>query len=214
MNKHSQVGTFSQPNSINAFSNCLSHKSSASGCPYKFRSRRKTGSSMCFHDFGLLCFGRRIHTSGHSDFWICLTSFWASSTFTWVYADTASAACPSQSGYFSGRHLRCWWALFSKYCINSRVVFRNVSSKHNSSFLLLKFVAPTPNSLDDISPSMNQSGLCCCFSVPLLWPPFALDFTNFHAGNVSSFFHSLSTAAFASRIFIAWSMGINLCTKL
>ena len=95
--KHSQFGTFSQPSSINAFWNCLPHKSPASGCPYKFRSRRTTGSSMYSHDFGHLCFGRRIHTSGHSDLGL-LSSFWASSIFTWVYADIASAACPSQSG--------------------------------------------------------------------------------------------------------------------
>ena len=35
-----------------------------------------------------------------------------------------------------------------------------------------------------------------------------------HAGLVSSFFHSLSTAAFASGFFIACGIGINLCTKL
>ena len=40
-----------------------------------------------------------------------------------------------------------------------------------------------------------------------------LIFSNCHAGNVSSFFHSLSTAAFASGIFIAWCIGMNLCTK-
>ena len=33
------------------------------------------------HDFGHLCFGRRIHTSGHSDLGI-LSGFWASSVFT------------------------------------------------------------------------------------------------------------------------------------
>ena len=38
--------------------------------------------------------GRRIHISGHSDFGI-VSSLGASSIFTWVYAETASAACPS-----------------------------------------------------------------------------------------------------------------------
>ena len=33
-------------------------------------------------------------------------------------------------------------------------------------------VAPTLNSLDDISPSMKQTELCCCCSVPPLWPRF------------------------------------------
>ena len=52
---------------------------------------------MVAQDFCLfLCRGRRIHTSGHSDFGI-LSNMGASSIFTKVYADTASAACPSQS---------------------------------------------------------------------------------------------------------------------
>ena len=54
-NIHSQFDTFSQPSSINACSNCLSHKSRASGCPYRFRSRGTTGSSMYAHDFGHFC---------------------------------------------------------------------------------------------------------------------------------------------------------------
>ena len=45
----------------------------------------------------ILCRGRRIQMSGHSDFGI-FKNLWASSIFTWVYADTASAACPSQPG--------------------------------------------------------------------------------------------------------------------
>ena len=49
------------------------------------------------HGFGHLCRGKRIQTSGHSDFGI-LSNFRASSIFTWVLADTASAACPAQSG--------------------------------------------------------------------------------------------------------------------
>ena len=39
-------------------------------------------------------------------------------------------------------------------------------------------------------------------------------FSKFHAGIFSSFSRSLFTAAFVSGIFIAWGMGINLCTKL
>ena len=52
---------------------------------------------MLDHDFGHLCRGRRIRTSGHSDYGI-LSNFGASSILTWVQADTASGACPSQSG--------------------------------------------------------------------------------------------------------------------
>ena len=48
-------------------------------------------------DFGHLCCGRRIQLSGHSDFGI-FNNLEASSIFTWVQADTAFAACPSQAG--------------------------------------------------------------------------------------------------------------------
>ena len=45
--------------------------------------------------FGHLCRGRRIQLSGHSDFGI-FNNLWASSIWTWVQPDIASAACPSQ----------------------------------------------------------------------------------------------------------------------
>ena len=41
-----------------------------------------------------------------------------------------------------------------------------------------------------------------------------LTFVRFHAEIFSNFSHSLSTAAFAAEIFMAWSIGINLWTKL
>ena len=41
-----------------------------------------------------------------------------------------------------------------------------------------------------------------------------LTFVRSHAGIFSSFSHSSSTAAFAEGIFMAWGIGINLCTKL
>ena len=97
------------------FLNCLSRNSLAKGWPYRFRSRGTTGSSILDHDFGHLCRGRRVQMSGHADFGI-FNNFGASSIFTWVLADTASAAlscAPWQSGYdihdFSGCHLGCWW---------------------------------------------------------------------------------------------------------
>ena len=43
--------------------------------PYKFRSRRTTGSSMCDQDLGHLCRGRCIHTSGHSNYGIVQQSW-------------------------------------------------------------------------------------------------------------------------------------------
>ena len=52
---------------------------------------------MLDHDFGRLCFGRRIQVSGHSD-WNFFNNDGASPIFTWVYVDTASAACPAHPG--------------------------------------------------------------------------------------------------------------------
>ena len=45
----------------------FSHNSSAKGWLFRFRSRGTIGSSMLDHDLGHVCFGRRIQTSGHSD---------------------------------------------------------------------------------------------------------------------------------------------------
>ena len=47
--------------------------------------------------WAILCCGRRIQISGHSDFGIFI-NVGASSILTWVLADTASAACPAHPG--------------------------------------------------------------------------------------------------------------------
>ena len=44
-------------------------------------------------------------------------------------------------------------------------------------------------------------------------PCFFDHFARFHAEIFSCFLHSLSTASFAAGIFIAWGIGINLCTN-
>ena len=75
-NKQTQLETFSQPYFDRTSSDCLSHNYPASGCPYRFRSRGTTGSSILDHDFGHLCRGRRIQMSGHSDFGI-LNNLWS-----------------------------------------------------------------------------------------------------------------------------------------
>ena len=49
------------------------------------------------HDVVHLCRGRRTQISGHSDF-ENLSNFGTPSILSWVQADTASAACPAQSG--------------------------------------------------------------------------------------------------------------------
>ena len=75
----------------------FSHNSTAKEWPYRFRSRGTTRSAMLDRDLCHLCRGRRIQMSGHSDSGI-FNNLGASSFFTWVYADTASAACPAHPG--------------------------------------------------------------------------------------------------------------------
>ena len=92
---------------------------------------------------GHLYRGRRIHTSGHSDFGI-LSTLGACSKFTWVYADTASAACPSQSGNLAKTSITFSAVIWDadepcsvKNCVGSTVVFYNVTTEHDSASVLL-----------------------------------------------------------------------------
>ena len=73
-----------------------------------------------------------------------LKNFGASSILTWVLADAASPACPEHPGSLDMIsmtlcccHLRCWWSLFSEYCIRSRIIFNNIASEYNSTFVFL-----------------------------------------------------------------------------
>ena len=129
--RHSQFGTFSHTCFNRIFSNCLSHNSPAKGWPKRFRSRRTTGSSILYHDFGHLCFGRRIQMSGHSDFGI-FNNF--VSIFHFYLGISRYCVCclsiaTLQSGYdihdFCCRHLWRWWSLLAKYCIRSWIIFHN-----------------------------------------------------------------------------------------
>ena len=69
----------------------------ADGWPYRCRSRSTTVFLTVPYEFGHLSRGIRIQISGQSD-WGILNNLGASSNFTWVWADTASAACPSPPG--------------------------------------------------------------------------------------------------------------------
>ena len=57
------------------------------------------------------------------------------------YCISCLSCAPWQSGYdihdFCCCHLWCWWSLFWKYCIISRIIFHNVASEYNSTFVLL-----------------------------------------------------------------------------
>ena len=89
--------TFPNPSSNKACSNCLSQSNPTNGWPYNVRSRNITGSLLLHSDFCHVCRGKRIQTSGHSDFGI-LSNLGASSQFFLGKAQTSSTACPLQSG--------------------------------------------------------------------------------------------------------------------
>ena len=164
-NEHSQLGTFSQLYFNRTFSNCLSHNSPAKGCPYRFRSRGTTGSPILDHDLGHLCRGRRIEMSGHSDL-VFFSNSGASSIFYvgfgW-YCVCCLSIAPWQSGYdihdLCCRHLWCWWPLLAKYCIRSRIIFQNVASKYNSTFVFFGALSSIRHSSNDRRPSVRQNEL-------------------------------------------------------
>ena len=138
-NTHSWFGIFSLASS-KASSNCLSHSNPVNWCPHKFSSRGTMGSSILSRDFDHLCRGRSVQTSGHSVLGIfdqpgCI------SNFTWVQADTASAAqlgnTSETSMIFTASHLGRSRALNSEHCAGSRIVHYNVSSEDDSASVIL-----------------------------------------------------------------------------
>ena len=62
-----------------------------------FVQEERRGLAIMAHDLDHVCRGRRIQTSGHSDFGI-FSDVGPSSILTLVCADTASAACPAHPG--------------------------------------------------------------------------------------------------------------------
>ena len=122
----------------------FSHNSPPKGFPYKFLSRKTTGSSILDHDFGHLCRGRRIQMSGHSRYLEFSIIFWSIFHFD-LGIRRYCVCCFSIATRQSGddihdsccRHLWCWWPLFSEYCIRSRIIFYNVASENISTLEFL-----------------------------------------------------------------------------
>ena len=93
--------------------------------------------------------------------------------FTKVWADIASAACPSRSGSRAMTSITSAAVIRDadeRCSINTAwapgVVFHNIASKHNTTLCTSGIVPPTPHSSDDRRPSTMQSALCCCCFVP------------------------------------------------
>ena len=68
--------------------------------------------------------------------------------------------------------------------------------------------------MTDVHQCSKVDFLFCLFVLPEQPLSSLLTFSNCRAKIVSSFFHSLSTAAFASGIFIAWGIGINFVNQI
>ena len=100
-NGHSQFGPFADPSPKRTFSNGLSHKIPASGCPKNFVQEEPL-DVQCLTTIWAICVVEGVSKELDilPNFWI-VSDFGASHILTWVYADTASAACPSPSGSFA-----------------------------------------------------------------------------------------------------------------
>ena len=139
---HSQFGIFSYPSFKKASSNCLLHNKPRlmdDRTSFLQEVRRALQLSQWIWPF--------VSWKTYPN--ICTFWFWnfeqsgsSLPNFTWVYADTASAACPSQPGnlaltsiIFCSSHLGRRRALFSEDCVGCRIVLYNVHLEHDSVLL-------------------------------------------------------------------------------
>ena len=127
-------------------SNCRAQNSPAKGWPCRFRSRGTTGSSILDHDFGHLCLGRRVHTSGHSDFGIfeqswCILQFYLGACRYCISClpVTIWQFC-NYIHNFRRSHLWRRRPLLCEHSKSAWVIFDNVTTEYNTSFVLLKFL--------------------------------------------------------------------------
>ena len=183
----------------------FSHTNPVKFWPYGFRSRGTTESSILDHDSGLSCRGRRNQLSGHSDFGT-FNNLWASSIFTWVYADTASAACASQPGNLDMISM----ILTAVICDADDPWSLNTAQEPESSFT--RSHRSTTRPLDFWCSATNYAFFKWQTSISeAKWTvaPFVLassisflllTFAKFHA-EILQFLNSLSTAAYAAGIF-------------
>ena len=192
--RQSQFGSFLHPSSNRISSNCFSHKNPANGCPYKFRSK-----STIFND----CPGIRSFVSCKTypyvwTFWLTNCEQPGSVIRFYLSVGRCCISCLSVTiwqscnniHYFCGSHLDGRSAMFCKNCGGSRVVYYNVITEHDSAFeyfcfwFKLRVLEVT---------YVHQCGKVDFLFVSLCLDNnlfLTLDFSSFHAGIVSSFFHS------------------------
>ena len=107
------------------------------------------------------------------------------------YCVSCVSCAPWQSGFdihdFFCCHLWCWWTLFGEFCIRSRIIFHNIASQYNSTFvflvLCLQFGILQMTDVHQWS-KMNFSALRPCFIDHLL---FTSDFCQVPRQNLFNF---------------------------
>ena len=214
--RHSQFGIFSHPCFNRTFSNCLSHNSPAKGWPYIFRSRGTTGSSnwtmilaICVVVDESKCLDTPILEFSticeHLPFLLCKLTL----RLLLVHRNQAIWRW---SPWF-------WRLSFEMMMILVQWILRKTPNRlspchfgEQLDLCIFGALPPIQRFPNDMCPSMMQNEpdvLASSITCFLL-----LSFVKFHAGIFSNFSPSLSTAAFAAGIFIAWGTGTNLSTKL
>ena len=94
--------------------------------------------------WAICVFGTRILIPGHSDFgnfqwrWCIFHLDLGVSGYGICWLSWTSWKPWYNVHDYCGCHLRCWWSLFSEYCIRSWNIFHNVTSEYNPAFVLLK----------------------------------------------------------------------------
>ena len=172
----------------------------------------RTGSSILDHDNVYLCRGRRIQMTGHSDLGI-FNNFGASS-ISYLGFSRFCVRCLSVATWQSGDdihdfcccHLWCWWSLFGKYCVKPFIVFHNITSEYNSTFVFLVLCLQ----VGILQWQMSISEAIWTFA------PFVLASST--SGSTPKFSPispiPCPLLPLAAGIFMAWCIGINLWTKL
>ena len=141
-NRHCQFDIFPHPSLNKTSWKYRSDNSPAKGWSYSFRSRGTTGSSILDHDFHHLCLGRRIHTSGHSDFGIFSNLGISFSIYRYCIRSLSFTIWEFCNHIHDFRRSHLWRRRFllCEYSISVWVIFYNVITEFHTSFVLLKFL--------------------------------------------------------------------------
>ena len=140
--RHFQFRIFSQPCFNRIFSNCFSHSSPAKGWPYRFLSRGTTIFHIgpWFRPFVSWWTNPNVWTLRFWNFQQFVSIFHFHLGMSW-YCVCCLSIATRQSWYdthdLGGCHLRCWWTLLSEYCVRTWIVFYNITTEYNSTFVFL-----------------------------------------------------------------------------